>query len=143
VPLAGRRSGRARVGTVAGMTTTVAPLPRTSLLALHVTGILLAGAGITMLFVTNSVDAPSIWVGPIVFLATAVLILLRPRRWTLGVGIGFSLFVLTGAMIAPGLVDRLSDPTNTDAFIGTATQIIGLLLALGSGVIALVRTRGV
>jgi hypothetical protein len=112
-----------------------------SLLALHVVGLLLAAGGIITLFVTNSVDAPSIWVGPIVFVTAAVLILLRPRRWTLGVGVGFSLFVLVGAMIAPGLVDRLSDPTNADAFLGTATQMLGLLVALGSGVTVFVLQR--
>jgi hypothetical protein len=118
------------------MTTTTALVPRTPFFALHVTGLLLAGAGIATVFVTNSVDAPPIWVGPIVFVTAAVLILLRPRRWTLGVGVGFSLFVLIGAMIAPGLVDRLTDPANTDAFIGSAMQIIGLLVAVGSGAAA-------
>jgi hypothetical protein len=112
-----------------------------SLLALHVAGLLLAGAGIATLFVTNSVDAPPIWVGPIVFVTAAALIILRPRRWTVGIGIGFSLFVLIGAMIAPGLVDRLSDPANADAFIGTATQMLGLLIALVAGVTALARQR--
>jgi hypothetical protein len=109
------------------------------LLALHVAALLLAAGGIATLFVTNSVDSPPIWVGPIVFVTAATLILLRPRRWTLGLGIGFSLFVLVGAMIAPGLVDRLSDPTNADAFVGTATQMLGLLIALVAGVTALVR----
>jgi hypothetical protein len=69
----------------------------------------------------------------------AALILLRPRRWTLGLGLGLSLFVLVGAFIAPGLADRLSNPTNADAFIGTATQIVGLLLALVAGATALAR----
>jgi hypothetical protein len=124
------------------MAKTAPPLKTTpSLLALHVAGLLLAGAGIATLFVTNSVDSPPIWVGPIVFVTAAALILLRPRRWTLGIGIGFSLFVLVGAMIAPGLVDRLSDPTDAGAFIGTATQMLGLLIALVAGVAALVRQR--
>jgi hypothetical protein len=112
---------------------------RPPLYMLHVGGLLLAAAGITTLFVTNSVDSPVIWVGPIVFVIAAALIILRPRRWTLAVGVGFSLFVLVGAFIAPGLADRLSDPTDADAFIGTATQILGLLIALVTGVAALTR----
>lgn len=106
---------------------------------LHIAGLLLAAGGITTLFVTNSVDSPVIWVGPIVFVTVAALIIVRPRRWTIGLGIGFSLFVLVGAFIAPGLVDRLSDPANADAFVGTVTQIAGLLLALAAGATALWR----
>lgn len=104
---------------------------------LHVTGLLLAAGGILTLFITDSVDSPVIWVGPIVLVAVATLIVLRPRRWTFGLGLGFSLFVLVGAFIAPGLVDRLSDPANAGAFYGTATQITGLLLALVTGAAAL------
>jgi hypothetical protein len=110
-----------------------------SMRMLHIAGLLLAAAGILTLFVTRSVDSPVIWVGPIIFVAVAALILLRPRRWTVGLGIGFSLFVLVGAFVAPGLVDRLSDPTNAGAFFGTASQIAGLLLALAAGASALSR----
>lgn len=109
---------------------------------LHLVGLLMAAAGITTLFITDSVDSPVIWVGPIVFVIAAVLNVIWPRRWTLSVGVGFSLFVLVGAMIAPGLGDRLRNPGNVDAFLGTTTQISGLLLALGAGVAGLAFAAG-
>jgi hypothetical protein len=111
--------------------------------ALHIAGLLLAAAGIMTLFITNSVDSPVIWVGPIVLATLAALILVRPRRWTVGLGIGFSLFVLVGAFIAPGLFDRLSDPTAAGAFFGTAIQIAGLVTALAAGAMAFARTQPV
>jgi hypothetical protein len=106
---------------------------------LHTAGLLLAAAGIMTLFITRSVDAPVIWIGPIVLATLAALIVVRPRRWTVGLGIGFSLFVLVGAFIAPGLLDRLSDPTAAGAFFGTGMQIAGLVIALAAGATALSR----
>jgi hypothetical protein len=120
------------------MTTLQHQIP-VSLRLLHVAGLLLAAGGILTLFLTNSVDAPVIWVGPIVFAIVAALILVRPRRWTVGLGIGFSLFVLVGAFVAPGLFDRLGDPTDAGAFLGTALQLAGLLLAIVAGASALSR----
>lgn len=108
---------------------------------LHIAGLLLAAAGIMTLFITRSVASPVIWVGPIVLATLAALILVWPRRWTVALGIGFSLFVLVGAFIAPGLFDRLSDPAAAGAFFGTAIQIAGLVIALAAGATALARAN--
>ena len=108
---------------------------------LHIAGLLLAAAGIMTLFITRSVASPVIWVGPIVLATLAALILVWPRRWTVALGIGFSLFVLVGAFIAPGLFDRLSDPAAAGAFFGTAIHIAGLVMALAAGATALARAN--
>jgi hypothetical protein len=56
-----------------------------------------------------------------------------------GLGIGFSLFVLVGAFIAPGLLDGLSDPIAAGAFFSTTMQIAGLVIAMAAGATAVSR----
>jgi hypothetical protein len=106
---------------------------------LTIIGLLITAAGISTLFLTNSVNVPAIPVGPILLLLTATLVALGPWRWTPIAGIALSLFILVGAFIAPGLFDRLSNPAQLGAFAGTAIQMLGIIIAIVAGTLATVQ----
>lgn len=103
---------------------------------LTILGLVLAAVGISTLFLTNSVNVPAVAFGPIILVAVAVLVALGPWRWTPVVGAVVGLGILTGAFIAPGLFDRLGNPGQLGGFVGTWVQIVGLILAVVSGVMA-------
>lgn len=100
-----------------------------------IVGLLVAAAGISTLFLTNSVTVPAVAVGPILLLLTSALMAFGPWRWTSIVAVLLSLFIIGGAFIAPGLFDRLGDPSRPGAFIGTWVQMLGLLTALVAGIL--------
>jgi hypothetical protein len=106
---------------------------------LTILGLVLGAAGISTLFLTNSVSAPPIPIGPILLLAAAALIALGPWRWTPIPGVAISLAILVGAFIAYGLFDRLSHLDQAGAFTGTWIQMVGLIIALIAGVIATIQ----
>ena len=103
---------------------------------LTVLGLVVAAAGISTLFLTNSVAVPPIPIGPILLLAVAGLVVLGPWRWTPVAGVVLSLAILIGAFIAPGLFDRLGNPAQVGAFVGTSVQMLGLLTAIIAGTLA-------
>jgi len=102
---------------------------------LHVAGLIAAAAGVLTLFVTG-VAAPQAFIGFFLLVALALLVLFGHWRWTTIVGSVLSLFFCVTAAISPGFVDRLSNPANTGAFVGTTLQVAGLLSALLAGIIA-------
>jgi hypothetical protein len=106
---------------------------------LTVLSLVVAAAGISTLFLTNSVAVPPIPIGPILLLLAAGLVVLGPWRWTPVAGIVLSLAILVGAFVAPGLVDRLSNQTQVGGFIGTWVQMLGLITAVIVGTIATVQ----
>jgi hypothetical protein len=106
---------------------------------LTVLGLLVAAAGISTLFLTTSVAVPAIPVGPILLLAIAALIGLGRWRWTPIVGVVMSIALLVGALIAPGLFDRLSDPAHVGAFVGTWVQMLGVFTAIIAGTLATIQ----
>jgi hypothetical protein len=114
-----------------------APLTLSS--KLTIVGLLVAAAGISTLFLTNSVTVPAVAVGPIILLAAAVLVAVGPWRWTPIVAVVMSLFILGGAFIAPGLFDRLGNPAQLGGFVGTWVQMLGLVTAVIAGTVATIQ----
>jgi hypothetical protein len=106
---------------------------------LTVVGLLVAAAGISTLFLTTSVAVPAIPIGPILLLALAALIGLGRWRWTPIAGVVMSIALVVGAMIAPGLFDRLSDPAQVGAFVGTWIQMLGVFTAIVAGTLATIQ----
>jgi hypothetical protein len=106
---------------------------------LTVLGLLVAAAGISTLFLTTSVAVPAIPIGPILLLALAALIGLGRWRWTPIAGVVMSIALLVGALIAPGLFDRLTNPAQVGAFVGTWVQMLGVFTTIVAGTIATIQ----
>jgi hypothetical protein len=112
----------------------------TSSLASKVTilGLLVAAAGISTLFLTNSVAVPPIPIGPILLVLAAVLMAFGPWRWTPAIGVALSLAILVGGIIS-GIVDHLSNPAQVGGFIGSWLNVLGLITAIIAGTLATVQ----
>ena len=106
---------------------------------LTVSGLVVAAAGISTLFLTNSVAVPLIPGGPILLLMAAGLVALGPWRWIPLVGVILSFALLVGTFIAPGLFARLSNPAQLGGFVGTWVQMLGVITAIVAGTFATVQ----
>jgi uncharacterized membrane protein len=107
---------------------------------LNVVGLVTAAAGILILFAVLDFPVP-VPVGTILLLITAGLVVFGRWRWTPAVGAVLALFfIFVGGFIAPGLFDRLIDPAELGAFVGTWVQMLGLLTAIPAGIAATVQS---
>ena len=102
---------------------------------LHIVGLIVAAAGILTLFATG-VAKQVFPVGVVLLIAVVLLILFGPWRWTPILGVVLPLFIFITALIVPGLFDRLTNPAQTGAFVGTTVQMLGLITAIIFGSIA-------
>jgi hypothetical protein len=101
---------------------------------LHAAGLVVAAAGILILFAVIDFPVP-VPIGTILLLVAAGLVVLGRWRWTAMVGVLGALSIFVGAFIAPGLFDRLTHPAELGAFVGTWTQMLGLITAIVAGIV--------
>jgi hypothetical protein len=76
--------------------------------------------------------------GPIVLLASAVIVLLGPARWTPFVGLLVPVALGVGALIAAlmtgDLVDQLTNVGEPGILVGSVLHVIGLTAAVAGGI---------
>lgn len=108
--------------------------------AATVAGLVVGALGIAILWASGVafpfVIPPGIPPGMVILLAGAVFVGLSTRRWAPGVGACLGLFVFVGFLISPTGVSNLLGRAGTSVAIGQGVQVIGVLTALVSGVIA-------
>jgi hypothetical protein len=119
-------------------------IPSSTAATWNVAGLIIAAAGIVSMFVTGVANQPAP-VGAIVMLLVAGLEAFRVWRWMPVIGTVVPLLIFVGAFIWPGLVERLTHPGDIAAFGGTTVQMVGLIIAIVSGIaaVAQVSRRGV
>ena len=112
---------------------------------LNVIGLVVTGAGMLVQMAGGSDLYPSL-TGPIVLLATAVLVALGPR-WARWLGLGVPLVLGIGAVVAEIMtgefIEQLTDTSNAVILLGSWLHVIGLAVAVGGGVGALMDSRRV
>src|SRR5437588_9711683 len=106
---------------------------------LTIVGLVVAAAGISTLFLTNSVAAPPIPIGPILLLLAAGLAALGPWRWALVPGVVLSFAILFGGVVSYNVVDHMVNPAQIGGFIGTWLEVLGLIIAIIAGTLATAR----
>jgi hypothetical protein len=98
-------------------------------------GLVMAAVGIAIQIVSGVDAYPTIPPGLVILLVAAGLIALGGRRrWVPLLGAAVALFILFGAVVAPGTADRLARPGEAGAFAGTVIQVLGLVVALLAGI---------
>lgn len=104
---------------------------------LNATGLVVTAAGMLLQIAAGSTLYPSL-AGPIVLLATAVIVLFGPGRWTPYFGLLVPLLLGVGATISAlmtsDFVDQLTDISMPGIFVGSLLHVIGLVGAVASGV---------
>jgi hypothetical protein len=105
--------------------------------AVNVLGLVLTAAGMLLQIAAGSDLYPSL-TGPIVLLATAVLVVFGPRRWTRWVGLGVPLVLGIGAAVAAvmtgAFIDQLTSASEVPLLLGSWMHVVGLVTAVGGGV---------
>jgi hypothetical protein len=112
---------------------------------LNVAGLVLTAAGMLLQIAAGSDLYPS-FAGPIVLLATALLVAFVRGRWTAYVGILVPLVLGLGAIIAAVIsgefVQQLTDIGNAGIFLGSLMHVVGLIGAVAGGVGMLLGREG-
>lgn len=109
--------------------------PLTMAAKLNVAGNVVAAGGIAILFASIDFPVP-VPVGTILLLIVAALVGLGRWRWTPIAGFLMPLSIFIGGFIAPGLFDRMSDPSAVGAFVGSWVQMLGQIVAIVAGIVA-------
>jgi hypothetical protein len=111
---------------------------------LNASGLVLTAAGMLVQIGAGSELYPSL-AGPIVLLATAVLVAVRSDRWTPFVGLLVPLVLGLGAIVAAVMsgefIEQLTDIANAGIVLGSLMHVLGLIAAVAGG-IGMLRRRG-
>jgi hypothetical protein len=103
---------------------------------LNALGLVLTAAGMLVQISAGSELYPSL-TGPIVLLATAVLVVIGPGRWTRWVGLGVPLVLGIGAAVAAAMTgeffEQLTGTGNGPLLLGSWLHVIGLVTAVVGG----------
>jgi hypothetical protein len=99
-------------------------------------GLLLAAAGMALQIAGGSTLYPSL-AGPIVLLVVALIVLLKPGRWTpflallvpLVLGVG----AIGAALMTGTFIDQLTDTARMGVLLGSLMHVAGLALAVVAG----------
>jgi hypothetical protein len=104
---------------------------------LNVIGLVLATGGMLLQIASGSELYPSL-TGPIVLLATAVFVALRPVGWTPFVGVIVPLVLGVGAIVAAAMtgefVGQATNTGNVAILVGSLMHVLGLAAAVAGGV---------
>ena len=108
---------------------------------LNVAGLVLTAAGMLLQIAAGSELYPS-FAGPIVLIATAVIVAIWSGRWTAYVALLVPLVLGLGAIIAALMsgefIQQLTDVGNAGIFLGSLMHVIGLVAAV-AGAIGMLR----
>jgi hypothetical protein len=100
---------------------------------LTVAGLVLTATGMLLQIITGSVLYPS-FAGPIVLLASAVIVAFIPGRWTAWVGLLVPLVLGLGAIVAAlmtgAFIAQLTNLGEPGLFLGSLLHVVGLVGAV-------------
>jgi hypothetical protein len=104
---------------------------------LNVTGLVLTAAGMLLQIAAGSELYPS-FAGPIVLIATAVIVAIWSGRWTAYVALLVPLVLGLGAIVAALMsgefIQKLTDVGNAGIFLGSLMHVIGLIAAVAGAI---------
>lgn len=104
---------------------------------LNIVGLVVTAAAMLLQIAAGSTLYPSV-TGPIVLVATALVVAFVPGRWTAYAGLIVPLVLGVGAIVAAvmtgGFIDQLRNPGNPGVFVGSLLHVVGLVAAVGGGV---------
>jgi hypothetical protein len=104
-----------------------------------VVGLVVAALGTLGEYLTGVPGFPVVPPGPIILVVAAVVVALLPWRWAPAVGLVAALFILVGALVSGVPLTLLLTPGVVGQFLSALVQFVGLLVAVGAGVVALTR----
>lgn len=111
-------------------------MPRPSKLRqINIAALLVAAAGILLIFASAPNLFPTVPPGPIILAVTAALVAFVTGPLTAVLSVAVPVFIVVGGIVSGGLADNLDE--NAGAVAGTAIELIALAVAIGAGALAL------
>jgi hypothetical protein len=108
----------------------------------NVAGMVVAAAGILIEYVSGVEGFPTVPPGPFILVGSAALVAWGPPGWTVAVAVFAPLLSLVlgtmSTVLHWGTTAPLSHPGETAGFVGAVLQVVGLLVALGAGIVVAV-----
>jgi hypothetical protein len=112
---------------------------------LNVGGLVLTAIGMALERGAGSTLYPTL-TGPIVLVVVAVLVAVRPARWTAYVGLIVPLVLAAGlivsAALSPTFLDQLTGTGNAGTLVGSILHVVGLVAAVAGGIGMVLPRRG-
>lgn len=103
----------------------------------HVAGLLIAAVGVSIEYLTGVPGFPLVPPGPFILAGAALVVALVRWRWIVLVGLAAAAFLTVGAVAAGTTAQVLAEPGVIGQFLGAVVQVVGLLVALVAGALAL------
>jgi len=103
-----------------------------------VAGLATAAVGTLLEYVTGVPGFPTVPPGPIILAAAALVVAVVAWRWIAVVGLLVAAFVAVGAIASGTTVELLATPEVPGQFVAALVQVLGLVVAVVGGVVALV-----
>ncbi|MBA2513883.1 MAG: hypothetical protein H0V26_06095 [Solirubrobacterales bacterium] len=101
-----------------------------------VLGLVIGATGISVLWAAGVEFPIAVPPGIVILLVGALVVSLVHRPWAAGVGAFLGLFVLVGFLASPTGIDNISGDEGAVVAAGQAVQVVGVITALASGVVA-------
>ena len=112
---------------------------------LNVGGLVLTAIGMALERGAGSTLYPTL-TGPIVLVVVAVLVAVRPARWTAYVGLIVPLVLAAGLIVSAALsrtfLDQLTGTGNAGTLVGSILHVVGLVAAVAGGLGMVLPPRG-
>ena len=113
----------------------------------NVVGMVVAAAGITIEYFSGVEGFPTVPPGPFILVGAAALVAWGPWRWTVAVAVLAPLLSLVlgtmSAVLNWGTSAPLSHQSETAGFVGAVLQFVGLIVALGAGIVVVMHPPGI
>ena len=108
---------------------------------INVGALLVAAAGVFIIFVSAPDLFPAVPPGVLILAAAAAIVAFVPGRWTPIVGVLIPLVITIGGIANGSSIDILQGEENAGAVLGTAIQYPALITAIAAGILATVGDR--
>jgi len=116
--------------------TSVENARRTTARTALVAGLVAAAAGVVVLILVGVPGFPLVPPGPIILLVGAGLAAFLPWRWATALGLLAAAFLSVGAIAAGATAAMIATPSAIGPFLGSVIEVVGLVVALVAGVVA-------
>jgi hypothetical protein len=103
-----------------------------------VAGLATAAVGTLLEYVTGVPGFPTVPPGPIILAAAALVVAMVAWRWIAALGLLVAVFVAVGAIASGTAAQLLATPQVPGQFVAALVQVLGLVVAIVGGAVALV-----
>jgi len=120
---------------------TLPTTPGSALRLVNAAAAIVVALAIVLQIATGVDGYPTVPPGAVLAVIVAAVVAFVPWRYVAVVGLIYPIWIAIGALATSGTADRLGDPGTVGPFVGTALQVMALVVGLVSGVAMVLKLR--